>query len=199
MPVDTKRPISRCRRRLRVVVYARRLTTPTLSTPRLDHYAAIGSVPGAAATAGFAAAISRNARRLHRTLRPVEIEGYRPFFFSAMYRSARAISVLPHDGGSAVAIAGGFRRGARRDRSQFTHTDCVGTARFVVPPASRSSGDTVLVRALFERVYASAYTYAMRTGTDFARKRYVRVTHFHRSSSRSGLFLEHDREQMPRV
>jgi polysaccharide biosynthesis/export protein len=77
----------------------------------------------------------------------VEIESYRPFFILGEVAAPGQYPYAPNmTVESAVAIAGGFSRRARRDGVTLTHTDASGTARFVVPSGiPLSPGDTVLV------------------------------------------------------
>ena len=138
--------------RLRVVVYGQEGLTNTyaidaggsITMPLIGPVRARGRT-----TAGLATEISAKLRGgfIRDPSVAVEIETYRPFFILG---GVAAPGQYPYVSNmtveSAVAIAGGSSPRARRDRVTLTHTDELGLARFVVPPAtSLSPGDTVLV------------------------------------------------------
>lgn len=138
--------------KLRVVVYGQEGLTNTYAIDASGSITMplIGSVPARGrTTAGLAAEISAKLRRgfIREPSVAVEVEAYRPFFILGEVAAPGQYPYVPNmTVESAVAIAGGFSPRARRDSVTVTHTDALGTARYVVPPGSPvSPGDTVLV------------------------------------------------------
>jgi polysaccharide biosynthesis/export protein len=98
-------------------------------------------------TAGLAASARLRRGFIRAPSVAVEIESCRPPFILGEVAAPGQYPYLPNmTAESAVAVAGSFSPGARRDRVTLTRTGASGPARFVVPSGiPLSPGDTVLV------------------------------------------------------
>jgi len=138
--------------KLRVVVYGQEGLTNTYAIDAGGSITMplIGSVPARGRTpATLAAEIAAKLRNgfIREPSVAVEIDSYRPFFILGEVAAPGQYPYVPNMSvESAVAIAGGFTPRAKRERVTLTHTDGVGSSRFVVPLGTAlGPGDTVLV------------------------------------------------------
>src|SRR5665213_249487 len=125
--------------KLRVVVYGQEGLTNSYAIDAGGSITMplIGSVPARGRTpAALASEISAKLRNgfIREPSVAVEIESYRPFFILGEVAAPGQYPYVPNMSvESAVAIAGGFSPRALRDTVTLTHTDGVGSSRFVVP------------------------------------------------------------------
>jgi polysaccharide biosynthesis/export protein len=138
--------------KLRIVIYGEEALTNTytidaggsISMPLIGQVAARSQT-----TAGLANAIAAKLRNgyVREPSVAVEIEAYRPFFIVGAVAAPGQYPYVPNmTVESAVAIAGGFTRRARRNTAVVSHPDRSGSARFVVPLGAKvGPGDTVYV------------------------------------------------------